>query len=165
VDPDGKASETAWDAISLGMGVRSLVHNIRTRNIWGAFGDGVGVLIDGAALAFPGIPGGVGYFKAAKAVNTISDGAKVANAVDDAANCTFFFPSIVRKGPLVAAVSSGGNCPAATQVLRDAIAPLMTDGLVNETIRLGAMRDQLKKEFPDHTERGKYCREQLEKSW
>jgi siroheme synthase-like protein len=87
------------------------------------------------------------------------------NAVDDAANCTFFFPSIVRKGPLVAAVSSGGNCPAATQVLRDAIAPLMTDGLVNETIRLGAMRDQLKKEFPDHTERGKYCREQLEKSW
>ena len=33
VDPDGKAWETAWDAISLGMGVCSLVHNIRTRNI------------------------------------------------------------------------------------------------------------------------------------
>ena len=34
-------------------------------------------------MAFPVIPGGVGYFRAAKAVNTISVGAKAVNAVDN----------------------------------------------------------------------------------
>lgn len=87
------------------------------------------------------------------------------NSVDDAANCTFFFSSIARKGPVVAAMSSGGCCPAATQLLRDAVEPRLTDAFVAETERLGAMRGELKKRFPDAGRRREYCRGKLEESW
>ncbi len=86
------------------------------------------------------------------------------NVVDDAQNCTFFVPAIARKGSVVAAVSSGGRCPAAAQLLRDAVEPFMTEGFVAETERLGLMRDELKRQIPDHRERAEHCRKKLEES-
>jgi siroheme synthase-like protein len=41
------------------------------------------------------------------------------NAADDPAACTFFFPAIVRRGDLVAGLSSSGRCPRFTARLKD----------------------------------------------
>lgn len=59
-DPDGRAIETVWDAASLGMGVNSLVGNVREGNWGAAVVDGLGVIADGAATLVPGVPGGAG---------------------------------------------------------------------------------------------------------
>ena len=77
VDPNGEAVETLWDIVSIGMGVRSFVKNIKSGNLRGAVGDAVGVAVDAVAAAVPFLPGGVGAVRA---------GAKVVNAADDVAN-------------------------------------------------------------------------------
>jgi siroheme synthase-like protein len=41
------------------------------------------------------------------------------NVADDPALCTFFFPALVRRGDLVAGISSSGACPRLTARLRE----------------------------------------------
>ena len=78
------------DVVTVGIGVRSLVQNIKSGDVWAAVFDDAGIVVDVIAAAVPVIPGGVGYIrtgaKVAKDVNTISDGAKVANAADNVAD-------------------------------------------------------------------------------
>ena len=85
------------------------------------------------------------------------------NVVDDPANCTFFFPAICRKGPMVVAVSSGGACPAAASLVRDKASRLMPDGFIDAVERLGRDREKLKARYRDLSERKKACLEELEK--
>ena len=85
------------------------------------------------------------------------------NVVDDPANCTFVFPAIFRKGPLVAAVSSGGACPVAAKLVRDRIAGLVPDDFVSAVEDLGARREELKRTYPDPRERMRVCEEALAK--
>ena len=86
VDPDGKAIETAWDIASIGLGIGSLVKNIKDGNIKGAIGDGLGIAADVVAAAVPFLPGGVGALRAAaktvNAVDNLTDAAKAANVLD-----------------------------------------------------------------------------------
>ncbi len=58
-DPTGKYVESPWDIASLAMGVTSLVVNVQQGNVGDAIVDGVGILLDAAAVALPGVPGGV----------------------------------------------------------------------------------------------------------
>lgn len=83
------------------------------------------------------------------------------NVVDDPANCTFVFPAIFRKDPIVAAVSSNGSCPVAARIVRDRIGTVVSDGFAAEAARLGARREELKKAYPDCHERAKICEEAL----
>lgn len=76
VDPDGRVVESVWDAVSLGMGVASLVDNVSKGNVGGAILDGVGVIADGLALAIPLVPGGAGA-----AIKAVRVGDKVADVV------------------------------------------------------------------------------------
>ena len=91
-DPNGKWVETAWDAFNVGLGVVSLVQNVREGNYGAAALDAVGVVADSVAVVVPIVPGGVGtVIKAARAadagitaVKAIDKAADVARAADKA---------------------------------------------------------------------------------
>jgi len=85
------------------------------------------------------------------------------NVVDDPANCTFVFPAICRKGPMVLAVSSGGACPAAAALVRDKASRLMPDEFIDAVERLGRDREELKAKYSDLRERKEACLKELEK--
>ena len=59
-DPTGRVAETAWDAISLGIGGVSLYHNVRQANYGWAALDVLGIVVDTAAVLTPFVPGGAG---------------------------------------------------------------------------------------------------------
>ena len=79
IDDDGQIFETAWDAASLVMGVKSFVSNIKHGNVGGAIVDGLGIIADAAAVATPFIPGGV-----SAGISALRIGKNVDHAVDAA---------------------------------------------------------------------------------
>lgn len=66
------------------------------------------------------------------------------NAIDQASDCTFIFPSYIKQGEVVAAFSSGGKSPVVTQYLKEKNRPIVTLGLAELTERLGSLRDMAK---------------------
>ena len=92
VDPDGRIVETVWDVVSLGLGARSFVKNIKEGKVWAAVGDGVGIVLDAAAVILPGVPAGVGAIRSGgKIFDTATDVlslAKSGERVDDAIDNT-----------------------------------------------------------------------------
>ena len=90
VDRDGNIIDTAWDIASLGMGVASLISNIKARNVGAAIMDGFGIVADAAAVVLPLVPGGVSAGLkaargAAKGVDVAIDAAKGIDEGVDAA--------------------------------------------------------------------------------
>ncbi|MDQ4071014.1 MAG: sugar-binding protein [Actinomycetota bacterium] len=91
-DPNGRWVETAWDVFNVGMGVVSLVDNVRQGNYLSAAVDAAGVVADTAAAVLPIVPGGVGTaIKAARAADAgvdalkaVNRGADLVHAVDGA---------------------------------------------------------------------------------
>ena len=86
VDPDGNVIETLWDIASFVTGIKSLTSNIKAGNTKAAISDGVGIVLDAAAIVIPGVPGGVGAgLKAVRAADKSIDAVKAADKVGDAA--------------------------------------------------------------------------------
>lgn len=74
VDPDGRAIETPWDVLNVGIGLASLAGNVAAGNVGGAALDAAGLVYDVAATAVPGLPGGAGTaIKAARAADKVAD--------------------------------------------------------------------------------------------
>jgi len=89
VDPNGQWIESAWDAASLGLGVKSFINNVSKGNVGAAIVDGVGVLADGVALAVPLVPGGAGaIIKVVRGGDKVIDMAKGADNINDARKAT-----------------------------------------------------------------------------
>ena len=66
------------------MGVKSFVSNVKGGNVLGAVVDGVGIVLDAAAVALPVIPGGAGAaIKGVRAVDKALDAAKTADKAVD----------------------------------------------------------------------------------
>lgn len=66
-DPDGRIFETAFDLVSFGLSVQEFRSNPSA-------GNAAGVVIDAAAVAIPGVPGGVGVIRSAiSAANKAGD--------------------------------------------------------------------------------------------
>ena len=82
VDPDGRFPDVIWDVASIGMGVKSLIGNIKAGETRAAIGDGIGIVVDVAAAALPFVPGGVGAVRAgAKTVDALDNVAEAAKGV------------------------------------------------------------------------------------
>jgi hypothetical protein len=80
MDPSGKVFETLWDVASFAMGVVSLKENIAAGNYGWAAVDAVGIAMDAAAIAAPGVPGGVSAILKATRATAEATGAVVASA-------------------------------------------------------------------------------------
>ena len=66
------------------------------------------------------------------------------NVVDQPALCSFIFPSIIERAPLVVAVSSGGASPVLARLLRARLETLIPASYGRLAALAGAFRDQVK---------------------
>ena len=83
------------------------------------------------------------------AVNrTVADEARASkilvNAADDAANCDFILPSLVRRGEIALASSTGGTSPAMARWLRERLEEFMSDDVVALADLLADVRRQVR---------------------
>jgi RHS repeat-associated protein len=84
-DPTGRYIESFIEIASIGIGGRSLYKNVQAGNTGAAAIDGIGIVVDVAALAIPIVPGGAGAaIKAARSVNGIDNAVDTAKNVDRA---------------------------------------------------------------------------------
>jgi siroheme synthase-like protein len=83
------------------------------------------------------------------------------NAVDDAAACDALFPSILRRGPFVAAISTEGAFAGLSRVVREALEGLVPDATVPEFEALVQLRQQLKETLPEPARRAQILRDLL----
>jgi len=83
------------------------------------------------------------------------------NAVDDVASCDALFPSILRRGPFVAAISTEGAFAGLSRVLREALEALVPEAAVPDFEALVQFRQQLKQSLPDPERRATDLRELL----
>jgi uroporphyrin-III C-methyltransferase/precorrin-2 dehydrogenase/sirohydrochlorin ferrochelatase len=69
------------------------------------------------------------------------------NVVDQPALCSFLFPSIIERPPLIVAVSSGGASPVLARLLRARLESLIPAGYGHLAALAGAFRDRVKARF------------------
>ncbi|MBP1130729.1 uroporphyrin-III C-methyltransferase/precorrin-2 dehydrogenase/sirohydrochlorin ferrochelatase [Serratia sp. PL17] len=68
----------------------------------------------------------------------------LANVVDDQPRCSFIFPSIIDRSPLVVAVSSSGQAPVLARMLREKLEALLPASLGQMAEVAGRWRGQVK---------------------
>lgn len=66
------------------------------------------------------------------------------NVVDDQPNCSFIFPSIVDRSPVVIAISSAGTAPVLARLLREKLEALLPTNLGQMAQIAGRWRDRVK---------------------
>jgi uroporphyrin-III C-methyltransferase/precorrin-2 dehydrogenase/sirohydrochlorin ferrochelatase len=65
------------------------------------------------------------------------------NAADDPDRCAFILPAVVRRGPVIVAVSTQGRSPVLASRLRDKLAAALPADLEERVERLSAERDRI----------------------
>ena len=75
------------------------------------------------------------------------------NAVDDRKNCSFYFPALVKRGPVVVGISTGGCSPAAASWLRRKVERMVPEEMGDTVEQLGELRERVKKSVPQAEER------------
>lgn len=83
------------------------------------------------------------------------------NAVDQIEDCSFIFPSYVKKGEVVAAFSSSGQSPVVTQYLKQENKKILTDLVGDLADFLGAIREEVQQKVETENERKKVFQEIL----
>ena len=95
----------------------------------------------GASLAF--VATGDARLAAAVAREGRSPGVWV-NAADDPEHCDFFLPSVLRRGPLLVAVATGGASPALARAVREQIERLLPDDYAELALTVAEVRRELR---------------------
>lgn len=75
------------------------------------------------------------------------------NIVDDPARCNFIVPSLVRRGDLCIAISTGGNSPALAKRLRERLEAEFGAEYAAFVALLGDLREKVKEKYPEAKER------------
>lgn len=68
------------------------------------------------------------------------------NSADDRASCSFLMPSVIRRGPVSVAVSTGGTSPALAVWLRDRISSGLVSELEELAVLVGEARNRIRSE-------------------
>jgi len=84
------------------------------------------------------------------------------NVVDNPALCSFIFPSIVDRSPLVMAVSSGGKSPVLARLLRARMETTIPAAYGRLADISGEFRELAKQTFPDTNARRAFWEKQLQ---
>ncbi|WP_413712924.1 uroporphyrinogen-III C-methyltransferase [Serratia marcescens] len=80
----------------------------------------------------------------------------LANVVDDQPRCSFIFPSIIDRSPLVVAVSSSGQAPVLARLLREKLEALLPASLGQMAQVAGRWRGQVKRRLASIGERRRF---------
>lgn len=84
------------------------------------------------------------------------------NVVDSPHLCTFIFPAIVDRDPLMIAISSGGRSPVLTRILRRKIEALVPAAYGKLAAFAGQFRQLVKEKIPQQTARRLFWEQTLE---
>ncbi len=71
------------------------------------------------------------------------------NIVDVKEKCSFIFPSMIQKGPVNVAISSGGASPVFTRLLKERIRQVLPEHTEAIAKQLGDLRQEIFSLFPD----------------
>ena len=71
------------------------------------------------------------------------------NVVDVKDKCSFIFPSMIQKGPVNVAISSGGASPVFTRLLKERIRQVLPEHTETIAKQLGELRHEIFSLFPD----------------
>lgn len=80
----------------------------------------------------------------------------LANVVDDQPRCSFIFPSIIDRSPLVVAVSSSGQAPVLARMLREKLEVLLPASLGQMAEVAGRWRGRVKQRLTSISERRRF---------
>ncbi|QCI23944.1 uroporphyrinogen-III C-methyltransferase [Buchnera aphidicola (Macrosiphoniella sanborni)] len=78
------------------------------------------------------------------------------NVVDDTLKCSFIFPSIINRSPIILALSSGGTAPVLLRLLREKIEAILPMRLGDVATIAGKWRNVVKKHFSSLLERRRF---------
>jgi uroporphyrin-III C-methyltransferase/precorrin-2 dehydrogenase/sirohydrochlorin ferrochelatase len=78
------------------------------------------------------------------------------NVVDQPSMCSFIFPSVVDRNPLIVAVSSGGRAPVLARLLRARLETLIPAAIGDLAALMGSYRAKVKERFATFSERMRF---------
>lgn len=81
------------------------------------------------------------------------------NVVDCPEECTFFFPSLIKRGKLSIGISTSGASPSAAVWLREKIEKLLPEQMEELLDRLAEQRAPVKEEITDDAARSRYLKQ------
>lgn len=81
---------------------------------------------------------------------------KLINVVDDQPKCSFIFPSIVNRSPLIIAISSDGKSPVLTKIIKEKLESLLPHYLGYAAQIAGNWRNKIKKNIKNLSDRRKF---------
>ncbi|WP_114196017.1 siroheme synthase CysG [Edaphovirga cremea] len=81
---------------------------------------------------------------------------RLVNVVDDQPKCSFIFPSIVDRSPLVVAISSSGQAPVLARLLREKLEALLPASLGKMADIAGSWRGRVKEHLSSMSERRRF---------
>lgn len=81
---------------------------------------------------------------------------RLVNVVDDQPKCSFIFPSIIDRSPLLLAISSSGRAPVLVRLLREKLEALLPAHLGQMVTIAGAWRNKVKQRLATFSARRRY---------
>lgn len=80
------------------------------------------------------------------------------NVVDDPPACSFFFPALLKRGPLSVGISTGGSSPLAAIWLKERLDELLPARMEEIVLQMESLRQPAKEKLPHQPDRAAFLR-------